>query len=237
MRNYFNDNSSFPILHSSFNKMEDYAAKMALKPDAALREYVAGHAQYREEAVLAALNELRQRGHPAPEDAVLRPQLEAVMRQAQADADALAAAPPETDMADLPRLYSPAGIVVVSATLSVVAGAILLALNLYRLKKGSTIIWLVAFVVAYVIGRAFFLKWLIAQHLFSPWTAPLIDLPVIIAYVWWFWPRYIGTYQFQPRNWLLPLGIFMLVIFIFLLLNPNTAQQMKAQIEQQMQQR
>jgi hypothetical protein len=217
--------------------MEDYAAKMALKPDAALREYVAGHAQYREEAVLAALNELRQRGQPAPEDATLRPQLEAVVQKAQADADALAAEAPETDVADLPRLYSPAGIVVVSATISVVAGAILLALNLYRLKKGNVIIWLVAFVIAYVIGRALLLKWMIAQHLFSPWTAPLIDLPVIIAYVWWFWPRYIGTYQFQPRNWLLPLGIFMLVIFVVLLLNPGTAQQLKEQIEQQMQQR
>ncbi|RZL16595.1 MAG: hypothetical protein EOO62_00850 [Hymenobacter sp.] len=216
--------------------MEDYAAKMALKPDAALREYVTGHAQYREEAVLAALNELRQRGQPAPEDATLRPQLEAVVAKAQADADALAAEAPETDVADLPRLYSPAGIVVVSATISVVAGAILLALNLYRLKKGNVIIWLVAFVIAYVIGRALLLKWMIAHHLFSPWTAPLIDLPVIIAYVWWFWPRYIGTYQFQPRNWLLPLGIFMLVIFVVLLLNPGTAQQLKEQIEQQMQQ-
>jgi hypothetical protein len=217
--------------------MEDYAAKMALKPDAALHEYVTGHAQYREEAVLAALNELRQRGQPAAEDAVLRPQLEAVVQLAQANADALVAADPEVDVADLPRLYSPAGIVVVSATLSVVAGAVLLALNLYRLKKGSIIVWLAAFVIVYVIARAFLLKWLIAQHLFSPWTAPLIDLPVIIAYVWWFWPRYIGTYQFQPRNWLLPLGIFLLVVFVFLLLNPNTAQQMKQQIEQQMQQR
>ncbi|MDJ0367873.1 hypothetical protein QMK33_22235 [Hymenobacter sp. H14-R3] len=217
--------------------MEDYAAKMALKPDAALREYVTGHAQYREEAVLAALNELRQRGQPAPEDTALRPQLEAVVQKAQAAADALAAEAPETDVADLPRLFSPAGIVVVSATLSVVAGAVLLALNLYRLKKGNIIIWLVAFVVAYVIARALLLKWLIAQHLFSPWIAPLIDLPVIVAYVWWFWPRYIGTYQFQPRNWLLPLGVFMLVIFVVLLLNPGTAQQLKEQIEQQMQQR
>jgi hypothetical protein len=57
--------------------MEDYAAKMALKPDAALREYVTGHAQYREDAVLAALDELRRRGQPALEEATLRPQLEA----------------------------------------------------------------------------------------------------------------------------------------------------------------
>ena len=54
-------------------KMEDYAAKMLLKTDAALREYVTGHVQYREAAVLAALDELRRRGQPAPEEAALRP--------------------------------------------------------------------------------------------------------------------------------------------------------------------
>ena len=66
---------------------EDYAAKMALKADAALREYVSGHYQYREEAVLAALAELRQRGQPAPEEETLRPALEsgaAARRQAAA---------------------------------------------------------------------------------------------------------------------------------------------------------
>ena len=56
--------------------MEDYAAKMLLKTDAALREYVTGHVQYREAAVLAALDELSRRGQPAPEEAALRPGLE-----------------------------------------------------------------------------------------------------------------------------------------------------------------
>ena len=56
--------------------MEDYAAKMLLKTDAALREYVTGHVQYREAAVLAALDELRRRGQSAPEEAALRPKLE-----------------------------------------------------------------------------------------------------------------------------------------------------------------
>jgi hypothetical protein len=53
--------------------MEDYAAKMQLKSDTALRDYVTGYAQYREVAVLAAFDELRRRGQPAPEEAALRP--------------------------------------------------------------------------------------------------------------------------------------------------------------------
>lgn len=212
--------------------MEDYAAKMALKPDADLREYVTGHVQYREEAVLAALDELRRRGQPAPEDADLRPSLEAVVQeQARAETQA----PAEVEEADLPNLYSPAGIVVMSAMISVVVGAVLLATNMYRLKQGRAIVGLAAFVVAYILAEVLLLRWLVVQHLFTPLTGLLLDLPIIAAYVWWFWPRYVGTYQFQPRNWLLPLGVCLLLkigLSYILLHNPDTAQLMKQQMEQ-----
>ena len=220
--------------------MEDYAAKMALKPDAALREYVVGHAQYREAAVLAALDELRRRGQLAPEDATLRPALEVAVQQQQTAATK-EAREATTDAADedLPTLYSPASIVVISAVVSVIAGAVLLGINLYRLKKSSAIIGLASFVILYLIGEAFVLRLLVAQHLFSPMVAFLLDLPLILAYIWWFWPRYVGTYQFQPRNWLLPLGVCLLLKFglaYLLLLNPTIAQMMKQQLAQMQQQ-
>ena len=212
--------------------MEDYAAKMALKPDAALRDYITGHAQYREEAVLAALDELRRRGQPAPEDASLRPGLEAVVQE-QARVAALAPAPAEEE--ELPRLYSPAGIVVMSAMVSVVAGAVLLALNMRMMKRGKAVIGLAAFVLVYIVGRVLLVNWLTAQQMMTPY-AFIIDLPIIIAYIWWFWPRYVGTYQFQPRNWLLPLGACFLLVTAFYMLNPKAAKQMRQQMEQ-MQQR
>ena len=222
--------------------MEDYAAKMALKPDAALREYVTGHAQYREDAVLAALDELRRRGQPAPEEPSLRPQLEDALQRSQALAAAQAASEDEATPAadeDLPQLYSPAGIVIISATISVVAGAVLLALNMYRLKRGNAIVGLAAFVVAYLVGESLLLKWLLTQHLLTPMVAFLIDLPIIMAFVWWFWPRYVGTYQFRARNWILPLGICLLLKFslaYLLMLNPTTKQLLEQQM-QQLQQR
>ncbi len=219
--------------------MEDYAAKMALKSEAELRQYVTGYHQYREEAVLAALAELRQRGQPALEEATLRPQLEAAAQQAQATAAARQADEAQAEEAELPQLYSPAGIVVISAMFSVVAGGVLLALNLHKLKRSNAILGLVAFVFAYLVGEYILYKWLIAQHMLSPLISFLIDLPIIMVYIWWFWPRYVGTYQFQPRNWLLPLGICLLVKFALaylLLLNPTIAQLLKQQVEQ-MQQR
>jgi hypothetical protein len=215
--------------------MEDYAAKMALKPDAALREYVVGHAQYRESAVLAALDELRRRGQPAPEDATLRPTLEVAVQQQAEVTKAASEATTTTAEEDLPPLYSPASIVVISAVVSVLAGALLLAINMYRLKRGSAILGLVSFVLVYLIGEALVLRLLLAQHLFTPIAAFLLDLPLILAYVWWFWPRYVGTYQFQPRNWLLPLGVCLLLKFgaaYLIMLNPTFAQMMKQQVEQ-----
>jgi hypothetical protein len=220
--------------------MEDYAAKMALKPDAALREYVVGHAQYREAAVLAALDELRRRGQPAPEDATLRPTLEVAVQQQQVDeTKAAREANPDTTEEDLPVLYSPASIVVISAVVSVIAGAVLLAINMYRLKRGNAILGLVSFVLVYLIGEALVLRLLLAQHLFTPMMAFLLDLPLILAYIWWFWPRYVGTFQFQPRNWLLPLGICLLLKFgaaYLVMLNPTVAKMMKQQVEQMRQQ-
>ncbi len=208
--------------------MEDYAAKMALKPYADLRAYVTGHAQYREDAVLAALDELRRRGQPAPEDADLRPALEAVVQE-QARQAAQQPAPVEEE--ELPRLYSPAGIVVMSAMVSVVAGAVLLALNMRMMKRGKAVLGLAAFVLVYMIGRTLLITWLARHHMMTPLSF-IIDLPIIFAYIWWFWPRYVGTYQFQPRNWLLPLGACILLITVFFMLNPETAKLLRQQMEQ-----
>lgn len=214
--------------------MEDYAAKMELKSDAALREYVTGHAQYRDEAVLAALGELRRRGQPAPEEAELRPLLEAaVQQQVEATRQAQAAEQPED--ADLPVLYSPVGILVISATVSVVAGAVLLALNLQRLKRTGAIVGLIAFVVAYLVAEIFIFQWLVAQRLLSPMVSLLLDVPLMLAYMWWFWPRYVRTYQFRARNWLLPLGICVLLklsLALLVLKSPAAQQLLKQQVEQ-----
>ena len=198
--------------------MEDYAAKMALKPDATLREYVTGYAQYREAAVLAAFDELRRRGLPAPEESALRPQLEAVVQQ-QAEAAQLVKlsqpAAPEEEDATLPVLYTPVAIMLFSVMFSVIAGAVLLALNLRQLKRQGAVLKLVLFVVAYLVAKSFLFNWLTLHYKISPFLLPVLDLPVILAYILWFWPRYVSTYKFQPRSWLMPLaicGVLMLLL-------------------------
>ncbi|MGI4741846.1 MAG: hypothetical protein ACRYG7_42320 [Janthinobacterium lividum] len=200
--------------------MEDYAAKMALKPDAALHEYVAGHAQYREEAVLAALDELRRRGQPAPEEATLRPQLEAAVQQqvAALPPAALVAAIPGPE-AEQPALYTPGVIVLFSVLFTIISGAVLLAVNLRRLKQPKALWGLVAFVTVYFIGEVVLVNVLMKHNTLNPLLLSLINLPAILAYVLWFWPRYVGTNQFQSRSWLVPLLIcFIIVLALQLLL-------------------
>jgi hypothetical protein len=199
--------------------MEDYAAKMALKPDAALREYVTGHAQYREDAVLAALDELRRRGQPAPEDATLRPGLEATVQTQRAEAEAAARASeasrpdnPAVPEEEQPVLYTPGVIVLFSVLFNViVAGAVLLALNMKRMNRPRAIWGLALFVVVYVVVELLLLGTVLQHYIMNPLLIPMLNLPAILLFVLWFWPRYVGTYQFQSRGWLAPLLVCFLL--------------------------
>ena len=48
----------------------------------------------------------------------------------------------------------------------------------------------------------------------NPLLLFLMNLPAILAYILWFWPRYVGTYQFQPRNWLFLFSVLFTVIML-----------------------
>jgi hypothetical protein len=198
--------------------MEDYAAKMALKSDAALREYVAGHLQYREGAVLAALDELQRRGQPAPEEAALRPQLEAAVREQQAaqtklEKPATALADKEVPEDEQPVLYTPGVIVLFSVLFNtILAGAVLLAINLRRVNRGKAIWGLAVFVIGYLVLESLVVNAMLRKGALNPLLLPLLNLPAILIYVLWFWPRYVGTYQFQPRGWLVPLLVCLVIM-------------------------
>lgn len=199
--------------------MEDYAAKMLLKTDAALREYVTGHAQYREAAVLAALDELRRRGQPAPEEADLRPALQvgAAAQHTLDEAEAArqqavrpsAPAPAEAEAADesSPALYSPVTIVLFSVPFTFLAGGVLLGLNLWRLGRKRALLGLALFLVAYIFLIYKVLQFVLPTYGLSSWYGPLINLPPILAYVLWFWPRNVGGLSYRSRSWLPPLLI------------------------------
>ena len=220
--------------------MEDYAAKMLLKTDAALREYVTGHVQYREAAVLAALDELRRRGQPAPEEATLRPGLEvAATTQRRVDEAAEAeqqqaaiADDPEAAAAAGPALYSPASIVLFSM-FSVVIGGVLMSLNLYRVGRKQAILGLVLFSFAYAYLGSLAVAWGMTIGLSAVWGVLLFNLSAALAYVFWFWPRYVGTTTFRSRSVLVPVLVCMALLWgiqritPYLMQNKAVREQMK----------
>ena len=222
--------------------MEDYAAKMLLKSDAALREYVTGHAQYREAAVLAAFDELRRRGQPAPEEALLRPELEAAadtQRQAEAAAEAtrqqaLAAADPLAIDANSPALYSPATIALFSVPFTMLAGGVLLGLNLWRLGRKRALLALVGFVVAYMVLGILALKWALPRYGLSPWYSPLFNFPAVLLYIFWFWPRYVAPGPYRSRSWLPPLLVCFGLMFGLQKLNSYLIQQQPKEVRQEL---
>jgi|SRR6476661_1217883 len=228
--------------------MEDYAAKMQLKTDAALREYVTGYAQYREAAVLAAFDELRRRGQPAPEEAGLRPTLEAAAAQqrvAEEAAEAERRREAEQRRAEAgtnddeeetgPALYSRASIVLFSS-LTMLAGGVLLALNLARLKQWKGLAMLGMFVVLYLLGCLAFLSWALPRFGFSPLYKLVFDLPAVLAYLLWFWPRYIGQSNHPGRSWLPPLVICLLALWGLERANSYFIQRQPKEVRQELEQ-
>lgn len=188
---------------------EDYAAKMGRKTLAELQQYISGRAQYREDAVLAALDELTRRGQPHPEDAQLRPALEAEVRRQTAEVAAAQQREAEetatTEAAETgPVLYSPSTITLFSVVFSMLAGGALLALNFKTLNRTGATVRLVLFVIAYLVVGGLILQWLVQRYGLNPWFGAFFDLPAIIVYIFWFWPRYVGATPYQSRSWLLP---------------------------------
>ncbi|QDA59940.1 hypothetical protein [Hymenobacter jejuensis] len=189
---------------------EEYADKMARKTDAELQQYVLGRAQYRDDAVLAALDELTRRGHPHPDTALIRPELEAVVRvqlekeaELQRQAERVATELEEGETQTGPALYSPLTITLFSVMFSMLAGGALLGINLKVLRQTGALVRLVVFMVLYIVIGAVVLQRMGP----TSWFAALFNLPAIIAYNWWFWPRYIRTSTFQSRGWLIPFAV------------------------------
>ena len=223
--------------------MEDYAAKMLLKTDAALREYVTGHAQYREAAVLAALDELRRRGQPAPEEAALRPGLETSaatqrtldeateIERRQTTAPVAAANASE---AAGPALYSPVTIVLFSIPFTFLAGGTLLGLNLWRLDRKRALLGLVLFMGAYILLGALALSWALPRYGLSPWYGPLFNLPAILMYVLWFWPRYVGPGSYRSRSWLVPLLVCFALVYGAQKMNAYLIKQQPKEVRQEL---
>ncbi|RSK31151.1 hypothetical protein [Hymenobacter metallilatus] len=211
---------------------EDYAAKMGRKTEAELRDYVLNRYQYREEAVLAALDELALRGIPEPGAATLVAELqlskqetdrrELAERELEAEKEqarriARGEVGPEIQQKAGPALYSPGTITIFSVLFSMVAGGVLLALNLRALRRTGPALLVVAFMLAYLAATHYTLAWL--QQAYGNeyvWLGSVFNIVAIVIYNLVFWPRYIGLQAYQSRSWGSALLICGLITLVYL---------------------
>lgn len=189
---------------------DEYAAKMALKSDAELRQYVVGRAQYREEAVLAALTELTNRGQPHADTDAIRAELlpivaehqqAALVTQQAAEEEANPLAEPAAVAG--PPLYSPIAIALFSFLFSFLAGGILFTINLFRLEEKGRAWRMLLFTFLYLVAIVVILNWLLLA-LGNQAQAFVFasNIVAILAYLLYFWPRYIGERSYVSRQWL-----------------------------------
>lgn len=193
---------------------EEYAEKMSRKPLPELLLYVRNRAEYREDAVLAALEELDRRGLPQPDAAGIRAELGPIVEQQEKEKKnreqqtsavvgpalpaGLAAAPAEG-----PALYSPGTIVLFSMLFSFLAGGALFVINMIRLKESSKALRIALFVAGLLAVASLGLPWLISM-IGQPaqYIGVGINIVAVLSYLLYFWPRYVGARPYVSRQWL-----------------------------------
>lgn len=195
---------------------EEYAEKMPRKNLSELLLYVRNRTEYREDAVLAALDELDRRGQPQPEAASLRAELGPIVQKQQQEKQTResgtrtivasptgAASQPEVAEADGPVLYSPGTIVLFSMLFSFLAGGVLLVINMMRLKESSK-----AWRIALFSGVLLVLCWLALPWLTATigpqaqYVGVVVNILAVLSYLLYFWPRYVGERPYVSRQWL-----------------------------------
>lgn len=226
---------------------EEYAEKMSRKKLPELLLYVRNRAEYQEEAVLAALDELERRGEAQPEATALRAELMPVVEQQRQQQQvrerekvqaATAPAPTEPEAVDGPALYSPGTIVLFSMLpmSMMIGGGVLLGMNLFRLGRKRALLGLVLFIIVYLLVVSNVLAWAMLQGL-NPYVAiVLFNVPAVLAYLLWFWPRYVRTTTYRSRSLIPPIVICFLVVWGLQKAMPYIIKQQPKEVQMQVEQ-
>ena len=81
---------------------------------------------------------------------------------------------------------------------------------------------------------ALLLSWALPRYGLSAWYGPLFNLPAILLYVLWFWPRYVGITNYRSRSWLVPLLVCFALAYGAQKMNAYLIQQQPKEIRQQL---
>lgn len=223
---------------------DEYAEKMSRKSLSELRLYVQNRVEYREDAVLAALTELEQRGELPAEAAAIRAELLPIVEQQRAAAAEAANRPADTlgqedTEQEGPALYSPGTIVLFSMlpVSTMVGGGILLGINLFKLRRMKALLGLILFVVVYLLVASKLLAWAVIAQGLNPMIGNLLfNVPAMLVYLFWFWPRYVRTDTYRSRSMIPPIIVCFLIVWGLQLALPYLIKQQPKEVQTEMEQ-
>ncbi len=200
-------------------EINEYTTKMASKTDAELLEYTQNVNRYREEAILAAISELEDRGISSGNFEQLKSELSEVIskKHGQLIEDEIEVEA-QTESTHLPLLYTPVFIRIFGLLFSVFGGGILMAMNFSRIGRKDLVGKVVVVALLYSLLQG------IVVSLLGP-QANFVSIPISFAGVLllenMFWKKHVSTLQpFLKRNFLPPLtiglGIAVLLAYVMM---------------------
>jgi hypothetical protein len=225
---------------------DEYADKMSRKPLSELRLYVQNRVEYREDAVLAALAELERRGEQPAEAAAIRAELTPIVEQQRAAQAELAASRPVASVpgqtapdADAPTLYSPGTIVLFSMLpiSTMVGGGVLLGINLFKLRRMKALLGLILFIIGYLVVATQVLTWAVLTQGLHPFVGSLLfNIPAVLVYLFWFWPRYVRTDTYRSKSMIPPIIVCFLLVWGLQRAMPYLIKQQPKEVQMEMEQ-
>lgn len=133
----------------------DFPALMKEKSDEGLKKYIDDYTKYMPEAIEAAINELQRRGHTFSEgeidsfNQIMQAQRQTIEKRANEPLDSLKWDENAVSNENVPKLFSQRTIYLVTTLLGAVTGAILLAINIKRMKRTTGIVPTICFGLIY----------------------------------------------------------------------------------------
>jgi len=171
----------------------DFAALMIEKSDDGLKKYIDDYSKYMPEAIEAAINELKRRGHTFSEKEtdsfkdLLRSQKETIEKRKNEPLSPFKWDESAVSDENVPKLFSQRTIYGFAALFGVVTGAILLAVNIKRLGKTAGILPTICFGVLYSVAQGWILSSIGARG--SVLAVSILGAIILNGL---FWKKYIG---------------------------------------------
>jgi len=202
----------------------DFTTLMAGKSEESLRQYVTSASKYQQEAVDAAIEELKLRGLSISEEEQQILHSEIAERNRKNSLEHLSWSS-ENIVADedAPLFYSQKAIWIFSTLFSALAGTILLLSNIKRSKDKKGYALILIFGISYTVLSIF------CAMLFNTLTKPSIFPAFLLGGLGalilnnFFWKKYLSDIKYRKRSVLVPTLVCVGICIFFILLQFMTA--------------